>query len=64
MINRIRSLVPLMPGDSEELVLEKKLLVYSSLLVAASAAIWGMIFLFYGEVAPAGVSLGYTAFTH
>jgi adenylate cyclase len=63
MINRIRSLVPLTPGDSEELVLEKKLLVYSSLLVAASAAIWGIIFLHYGEVAPASVSLGYTAFT-
>lgn len=63
MINRIRRLVPLRPGDSEEIVLEKKLLFYFSLLVAASAGIWGAIFLYYGEAAPAGVSLGYTAFT-
>jgi adenylate cyclase len=63
MINWIRSLVPLTPGDSEELVLEKKLVVYSSLLIAAAAAIWSTIFMYYGEVAPGGVSLGYTVFT-
>jgi adenylate cyclase len=63
MIDWIRGLVPLSPGDSEELVLEKKLLVYSCLLIAAAAAIWGSIFLYYGEVATASVSLGYTAFT-
>jgi adenylate cyclase len=63
MIDWIRSLVPLSPADSEDLILEKKLLVYSSLLIAAAAAIWGIIFLYYGEVAPAGVSLGYTVFT-
>ncbi len=63
MIDRIRSLVPLSPGDREELVLEKKLLVYSSPLIAVAAAIWGAIFLYYGEIAVASVSLGYTAFT-
>jgi adenylate cyclase len=63
MIDWIRSLVPLSPSDTEDFILEKKLLVYSSLLIAAAAAIWGTIFLYYGEVAPASVSLGYTAFT-
>lgn len=63
MTDWIRSLVPLSPGDSNELVLEKKLLVYSSLLIAGAAAVWGSIFLYYGEVAPASVSLGYTVFT-
>jgi adenylate cyclase len=63
MIDWVRSLVPLSPGDSDELVLEKKLLVYSSLLIAGAAAIWGTIFLHYGEGGPASVSLGYTAFT-
>jgi adenylate cyclase len=63
MIDWIRSLVPLSPGDGEELVLEKKLLVYSSPLIMVAAAIWGAIFLYYGEMAVASVSLGYTAFT-
>ena len=63
MIARIQALVPLSAGDSEEQILEKKLLVYASLLISAAAAVWGAIFLYYGEVAPASVSLGYTAFT-
>lgn len=63
MIARIRSLVPLSVGDSDEQILEKKLLVYGSLLISAAAALWGAIFLYYGEVGPAALSLGYTAFT-
>jgi adenylate cyclase len=63
MVAWIQALVPLTAGDAEEEVLEKKLLVYASLLISAAAAIWGAIFLYYGEIAPAGVSLGYTVFT-
>jgi adenylate cyclase len=63
MIAWIRSLVPLSADDSDEQILRKKLLVYGSLLISAAAALWGAIFLYYGEVAPAALSLGYTAFT-
>jgi adenylate cyclase len=63
MMDWIQSLVPLSPEDSGEVVLEKKLLVYSSLLIMVAAAIWGLMFLYYGEIAPASVSLGYTGFT-
>lgn len=63
MLAWISSLVPLAPTDSEDQVLEKKVLVYGSLLVAAAAAVWGTIFLYYGEVAAAALSLGYLVFT-
>jgi guanylate cyclase len=63
MLAWISSLVPLSPTDSEDQVLEKKVLVYGSLLVAAAATVWGTIFLYYGEVAAAALSLGYMIFT-
>lgn len=50
-------------GDSAELRLQKALLVGGSLMILPAALLWGVLYLLYGEIWAAGVTLGYAAIT-
>jgi guanylate cyclase len=49
------------PGDSEEELLRKTLLMGGSLAILPVATVWGMLYALYGEWLAAGITLAYAA---
>lgn len=49
------------PNDSEDVRLQKTLLVFSSLMMASLAIAWGSIYLVFGEYIAAAIPLSYSA---
>jgi guanylate cyclase len=52
------------PNDSEDIRLQKTLLVFSSLMMASLSIVWGSIYLAFGERLAASIPLSYTALSY
>lgn len=52
------------PNDDDEVRLQKTLLVFSSLMMATLAIIWGSIYLLFGEYIAASIPLSYTILSY
>ena len=50
-----------LPGDSEDLKLQKTILLLSSLMIASLAIVWGAIYYAYGQPVAASIPLTYSA---
>jgi adenylate cyclase len=51
------------PGDSDDIRLQKTLLVTGSLMVIAATAVWGTVYMVYGETLAGAISLFYSIVT-
>lgn len=51
------------PGDSQDVRLEKRVLLIGSVLVVIAATIWGALFFIYGERLAGALSIGYAGLT-
>ncbi len=52
------------PGDSEDTRLQKMLLVFSTLMMATAAIVWGFIYLAFGERLAAAIPLSYCVLSY
>ena len=60
-VNKKVARIGVAEGDHDQVVLQKQLLVFSSVMIGGSASVWGLVYLAFGEPLAASIPLTYAA---